>query len=249
MLLEGKTAVITGCLQGIGRSTLDIFASNGANVFACCQFKTDEFVNHVKQLSEQYNVEIIPIYFDMMDNNQILQAAKLIHQYKKDIDILVNIAGIAKDALFHMITYEQMQITFQINFFSQIIFSQYITKLMLRNKKCKGSVITISSIAALDGNIGQLVYASSKAALIAATKTMSSELGPKGIRVNAIAPGIISTDMTKSISTDEMRRHMSRSKLKRSGKPDEVANVIMFLASDKADFITGEIIRVDGGIV
>lgn len=249
MLLDGKTAVITGCLQGIGRSTLDVFASNGANVFACCQFETPEFIEHVKYLSNKYHVEIIPIYFDMMDNNQIIQAARTIQEYKKRIDILVNIAGIAKDALFHMITIEQMQMTFQINFFAQIIFSQYITKLMLRNGTGKGSVITISSIAAIDGNIGQLAYASSKAALIAATKTMASELGPKGIRVNSVAPGIIATEMTKTMPPDEMKRHMNRSKLKRSGKPEEVANVIMFLASDKADFITGEIFRVDGGIV
>ena len=174
MLLKGKTAVVTGCLQGIGRETLDTFARNGANVFACCLNETDEFLNHILSLEQNHGVQIIPIYFDLLDTDSIKQAAQKIQKQKLPIDILVNIAGLTQDALFSMVSMDQMQKVFQANFFSQIMFSQYIVKLMLRNNG--GSIINISSISAIDGNAGQLTYSSTKAAIIAATKTMSIEL-------------------------------------------------------------------------
>ena len=151
-----------------------------------------------------------------------------------------------RDAIFHMVTMDQLKDTFQINFFSQMLLTQYITKLMLKNKK--GSVINISSIAGIDGNIGQLSYAASKAALISATKTLSQELGPKGIRVNAIAPGVIATAMTADLPEEAKTRLMSKSDIKRLGSPEEVANAIIYLASDLSSFVTGQVIRVDGGI-
>lgn len=246
MILNGKTAVITGCLQGIGRATLDVFAKNGANVFACCQHETEELVVHIKQLSKAHNVEIIPVYFDLMDDESIKQAARDIQKAKKCIDILVNIAGMTRDSFFPMITMDQMKSVFQVNFFSQILFSQYIVKLMQKNER--GSIVNISSISALDGNPGQLVYAASKSAVIAATKTMSAELAPKGIRVNAVAPGVIDTSMTAVVPQEAMDRLLMRSDVKRKGTPDEVANAILYLASDLSSFVTGQTIRVDGGI-
>lgn len=246
MILTGKTAVITGCLQGIGRATMDVFAQSGANIFACCQFETEEFTNHINELTKKHEVEIFPIYFDLMDDASIKRAAQEIQQAKRKIDILVNIAGMTKDALFQMVTMEQMKTVFQVNYFSQILLSQYIIKLMLRSGS--GSVINISSISALDGNPGQLVYSSSKAAMIAATKTMSTELAPKGIRVNAIAPGVIDTAMTAIVPQEAMDRQMAQSNIKRVGMPAEIANAIVYLASDLSSFVTGQTIRVDGGI-
>ncbi|MCW2482470.1 SDR family NAD(P)-dependent oxidoreductase, partial [Candidatus Symbiopectobacterium sp. NZEC135] len=143
-------------------------------------------------------------------------------------------------------TMEQMKKTFSINFFSQMFFTQYITKMMLRQKK--GSVINVASISALDGNPGQLSYAASKAALIAATKTLSAELAPKGIRVNAVAPGVIQTAMTANLPQEVLRRQMARCELKRLGLPEEVANAILYLASDASSYITGQVVRIDGGI-
>lgn len=245
-MLREKTAVITGCLQGIGRAALDLFAQNGANVFACAYKQTDEFEEHIEELRESCGVQIIPVYFDMADNDAIKQAAKQIMKAKLPVDVLVNIAGITRDAYFQMVTMDQLQETFQVNFFSQIIFSQYIVKLMLRNGG--GSVIFTSSISGMDGNEGQLSYAASKAALIAATQTMAKELGEKGIRVNAIAPGVIETPMTAGLSEDVIQKQLKRSKLKRQGTPDEAAGLIMFLASDLSSHITGQTIRVDGGI-
>ncbi|QOV67167.1 SDR family NAD(P)-dependent oxidoreductase [Citrobacter sp. BDA59-3] len=246
MLLKAKTAVITGCLQGIGKATLETFAKAGANVFACCQAEDPEFTAFVGQLSAKYQVDIIPVYFDLTDSDAIKQAAMFIQKSKRPVDILVNIAGANFDANFQMVTLEQLQKTFTINFFSQIAFTQYIARLMLRQKK--GSIINISSISALDGNPGQLAYASAKAAWIAATKTMSAELGPQGVRVNAIAPGVISTAMTASLPEEVMTRQMLRCELKRPGQPEEVANALMWLASDASSYVTGQVIRIDGGM-
>jgi len=245
-MLSGKTAVITGCLQGIGRSTMDMFAENGANVFACCQSANDDFSRHIEELSRKNDVRIIPIYFDMLDEAAIKQGVRDIQKSKMNVDVLVNIAGANIDALFHMVTMDQLRKTFEINFFSQILFTQYITRLML--KQGKGSVINVSSISAIDGNIGQLSYSASKGAIISATKTMAQELGPKGIRVNAIAPGVIQTAMTAGLPHEALTRLLSRSNLDRVGLPSEVANVIMYLASDMSSFVTGQIIRIDGGI-
>lgn len=246
MLLKGKTAVITGCLQGIGRAAMDIFAENGADLFACALRETEEFSSHIKNLSETYQVKILPVYFDMRRPEEIKEAARAIQKAKMPIDILVNIAGIARDSIFQMITEEQMQDTFQVNFFSQITFSQYIAKLMLRNGG--GSIIFTSSISAFDGNRGQLAYAASKAAIAAAVKTMSEELGPNGIRVNAIAPGVIKTPMTDVLDEETILEKIKKTDLGRVGMPEEAANLALYLASDYSSYITGQVIRVDGGI-
>lgn len=246
MLLAGKNAVITGCLQGIGRATLETFAREGANVFACCQTEDAEFNDYLIDLSEKYRVEIIPVYFDFLDEDEIKKGVAVIQKSKKPIDVLVNVAGITLDAFFHMITMEQMKKTFAVNFFSQMFFTQYITKLMLRQKK--GSVINVSSISALDGNPGQLSYSASKAALIAATKTLSAELAPQGIRVNAVAPGVIQTAMTANLPKEVVDRQMARCELKRLGLPEEVAKAILYLASDASSYITGQVVRIDGGM-
>ncbi|MEQ9859865.1 SDR family oxidoreductase [Pectobacterium cacticida] len=246
MLLAGKNAVITGCLQGIGRATLETFASEGANVFACCQTDDAEFNKYAVELSQKYSVDIIPVHFDLLDEEAIKKGAGVIQKSKRPIDVLVNVAGVTLDAFFHMITMEKMKKTFAINFFSQMFFTQYITKLMLRQKK--GSVINVSSISALDGNPGQLSYASSKAALIAATKTLSAELAPQGIRVNSVAPGVIQTSMTANLPQEALDRQMARCELKRLGLPEEVAKAILYLASDASSYITGQVVRIDGGM-
>ncbi|QIZ47633.1 SDR family NAD(P)-dependent oxidoreductase [Dickeya zeae] len=246
MLLSGKTAVVTGCLQGIGLATLDAFAAAGANVFACCQFADEKFLTHIENLKEKYKVEIIPVYFDLMNYEEIKQAARFIQKEKKTIDILANIAGANIDAYFHMMSLEQLQNTFSINFFSQVYFTQYITKLMLREKR--GSVINVSSISAIDGNLGQFAYSASKAAMIAGTKTLAAELGPHGIRVNAVAPGVIKTPMTENLPKEALDRQLGRCELGRIGLPQEVANTILYLASDSSSYITGQVIRIDGGI-
>jgi len=246
MLLAGKTAVITGCLQGIGQATLVAFARQGANLFACVQQEDEAFLAFIRDLSEEHGVSITPVSFDLLDDASIKNAAMTIQKAKQPIDILVNVAGITLDALFPMVTLAQMQKTFTINFFSQMVFTQYMKRLMLRNKR--GSIINIASISGLDGNVGQLSYSASKAAMVAATKTLSAELAPQGIRVNAVAPGVIKTAMTENLPESVVAEKMAAAAISRPGLADEVANTLCWLASDVASYVTGQVIRVDGGI-
>lgn len=246
-MLKGKNVVVTGCLQGIGKATLETFAKNNANVFACAYKQTDEFEDYCSKLAIENNVSVWPIYFDMMDNNSIKEAAKAIQSQKVEIHGLVNIAGINKDAFFNMVTYQDMLDTFQVNFFSQIIFSQYIVKLMQR-RQTAGSIAFTSSITAFDGNEAQLSYGASKAALVGAMKTMALELGKSGIRVNAVAPGVIKTPMTECLDVDVIDKKVKTMDMPRLGEAKEVADLFMYLMSDLSSHISGQTIRVDGGI-
>jgi 3-oxoacyl-[acyl-carrier protein] reductase len=246
MLLKGKNAVITGCLKGIGRTTLDVFAQNGANIWACVQFPDGEFETHIKNLEKEFDVIITPVFFDLTDAEQIKSGMKTIISAKKKIDVLVNIAGVTYSALFHMTTMEKMKWVFEIDFFSQMIITQYLSKVMMMQKS--GSIINVSSISAIDGNAGQVAYSSAKAALIGATKTLAEELSEHQIRVNAIAPGVIKTDMTSELPQDKFDKLIKKTNNGRAGTPKEVADTLLFLASDMSSYVTGQIIRVDGGI-
>lgn len=246
-MVQGKNIVVTGCLQGIGKETLGVLAANGANVFACSYKQTDEFENYCRELEAKYGVKVWPIYFDMMNNDSIKEGARAIQSQKVEIHGLVNIAGINKDAFFNMVTYQDMLDTFQVNFFSQIIFTQYIVKLMQRNRT-KGSVAFTSSITALDGNEAQTSYGASKAALIGAMRTMALELGKTGIRVNAVAPGVIKTPMTDALDQSVIDKKVKVMDMPRLGTSEEVADLFMYLMSDYSSHISGQVIRVDGGI-
>lgn len=246
-MLTGKNIVVTGCLQGIGKETLIKFAQNGAGVLACAYQKTDDFELLCAELAARHHVPVVPVYFDMMDHASIKEAAKVIQKTGMEIHGLVNIVGMNRDAFFPMITYQDMTDTFQVNVFSQIIFTQYIVKLMQR-RKAAGSIVFTSSITALDGNAGQVVYGASKAALIGAAKGMAIELGAGGIRVNAVCPGVIRTPMTDKLLPDVLKQKEKAMEIPRIGEPGEVADVFMYLMSDLSTHISGQIIRVDGGI-
>ncbi len=246
MLLDNKNAVITGCNRGIGKTILTIFAENGSNIWACVRKPSDEFESYIKELSVRCDIEIWPVYFDLKDNEQIKSAAKTIMSAKKTVDVLVNNAGITYNALFQMSTVQKMREVFDINFFSQMVFIQFIVKLMLRNKS--GSIINIASSAGIDGDAGRSIYGASKAAIICATKAMSAELGENGIRVNAIAPGITQTEMLSSMTEEVIEDTVQQTHLKRAGDPDEIAKAALFLASDMSSYVTGQILRVDGGL-
>jgi 3-oxoacyl-[acyl-carrier protein] reductase len=246
MILNNKNAIITGCIQGIGKATLEEFAKNGSNIWACALEYNEDFESHCNKLAKEHNIWIKPIYFNLLNQEEIKAGLKQIASDKLPIHILVNIAGMTKDAITHMVTIDQMKLIFEINFFSQIFLTQFVTKLMIRQGY--GSVVNTSSISAIDGSYGQLSYSSSKAALIGATKTLSKELASKGVRVNAIAPGVISTDMNKIVPDSIIQENIKKMKIKRLGKTDEVAKTILFLASDLSNYITGQIIRIDGGI-
>ena len=247
MLLKDKTAVITGCNKGIGKKTLEVFSENGATVFACVRNIDEKFKSFSTELEKKFNNKIIPIQFDFNEESKTKEAANNILGLNKPIDILVNNAATIHTAIFQMTSIKKLKEIFEVNFFSQTIFTQYILKSMIKNKK--GSIVYISSSSALDGNEGRSAYSSSKAAIIAQAKVLSRELGIHNIRVNSTAPGLTDTDMMKENHKKELVSEvLSRTSLKKAANPREIANVILFLSSDLASYITGQNIRVDGGM-
>ncbi|OUX31810.1 MAG: 3-oxoacyl-ACP reductase [bacterium TMED264] len=247
MILKNKNAVVTGVSRGIGKSILKVFAQNGANIWACLRKQSKEFDKYKKQLEKQNSIKIIPIYFDLENSKQIKIGFEEIKRSKSNIDILVNNAGEIFTALFQMTSFEQINRMLQINFVSQMLFTQYISRQMMKQRN--GNIINLSSSAALHANQGRMAYASSKAALITATKVLARELGPYNIRANVVAPGLTDTEMMKnSTSNDALNKTLNSLCLKRVADPDEIAKSILFLSSDLSSYITGHVLRVDGGM-
>lgn len=243
-MLSGKIALITGTGKGIGKKTTERFAEEGAIVYAT-DITPGSIDAFAKELSEKYNTEIIPLYFDVTDENE---AKKAILQVKKQhgrLDILVNNAGIMKDNVIGMIGRQIISEVFNINVFSVINMMQLAYKLMRQQKS--GCIINISSIVGIEGAAGQLVYSASKGAVAALTKAAAKELSPNGIRVNAVAPGLINTGLLQAIGDRQIEANLHNIRLGRLGEPIDVANVIAFLASDYSSYITGEIIGINGG--
>ena len=247
MLLKGKTAVLTGCNRGIGKCILEVFAKNGASIWACVRQLDDDFIDFTKGVEDNHEVNITPVPFDLADEEQVKEGIKTIRFAKQPVDILVNNAGVIFTALFHMTPVTKMKEIFEINYFSQILLTQSITKIMARQKV--GNIINISSSAAIEGNEGRTAYASSKAAIIASTKVMAKELAMYNIRVNAIAPGLTETDMMQGSTPKEALEYtLQRICMRRIGKPEEIANVALFLSSELSTYMTGQVLRVDGGM-
>lgn len=246
MLLKDKNVIITGTNRGIGKAMLIEFAKNGANIWAHARKETQEFVELISQISKDYNAEIRPIYFDLTDYDAMKEAVKGIMSYKIPIDALVNNAGITYNALFQMSTQENLRQQFEVNFFSMFVFTQYISKLMVREKR--GSIVNIASSAGIDGNPGKSVYGATKAAVICMTKSIATELGESGIRANCIAPGITETEMLTTMPENVVLEAKNSADLRRGGEPSEIASTAVFLASDYSSYITGQVIRVDGGL-
>ena len=247
MLLENKTAVITGSNKGIGLEILKNFSESGANIFACVRTIDENFLSNIRSIKKNYNNEITPIELDLANENKVKEAANEILNFNKPIDILVNNAGTIQTSLFQMSSKKKLNEIFEVNFFSQTIFTQFIIKSMVKKKS--GNIIYISSSASIDGNEGRSSYAASKAALNAQAKVLSRELGGMNIRINVIAPGLTDTDMMlNNTPKNIIEETISKVSLKRVGKPEEIAKTALYLASDLSSYVTGQIIRVDGGM-
>lgn len=247
MLLKDKTAVITGCSRGIGKAILEIFSLNEANIFACTRNINDDFNNFIDDLKKKYNNKIFPIKIDLNDQDQIKKGTSDILSSNLPIDILINNAGAITTSLFQMTSEKKLREIFETNFFSQTLFTQYILKSMVKNKK--GNIVYISSSSALDGNAGRSAYSASKSAIIAQAKSLSRELGNFNIRVNVIAPGLTDTEMMRNNTPEKnLKEVLSQTSLKRVGTPEEIAKSVLMISSDYANYITGQVIRVDGGM-
>ena len=247
MLLQGKNALITGSARGIGAAMVEVFAREGANVWAFARKPDEAFEARCAALAETYGVWIKPVYCELSDTAAIKEAFRLVMADKKPLHVLVNNAGImGEDRMFQMTSEAEMHSIFDVNFFALIEVSRLATRLMARNKQ--GAVVNIASIAGIDGD-SRLDYSASKAAVIAATKKMARELVSVGIRVNALAPGFTDTDLVSGLSDKVVQEQTEKILMKRKARPEEIANVAAFMASDMASYVTGQVWRADGGIL
>ena len=246
--LEGKNAIITGTNRGIGNAIMHAFAAEGCNIWAGVRdLENVAFLDEISALSKENKVTITPVYFEMSDENVIKDTFQKIYKSHIPIDILVNSAGIMNLGSFSMTPMKEMRRIFEVNFWGAVYLTQLVLKSMYKARG--GNIINMTSISGLDANQGNCSYGVSKAALIHFTKTLASEVGQSGIRVNAIAPGFANTDMLKEFENkmDTLHWIESRFAMPRYVKPEEIANLAVFLASERASFINGEVIRIDGG--
>lgn len=248
MLLTGKTVVITGARRGMGRAAVTAFAENGAQIYACLRGPDEAFSRETAALSERYGVRIQPVYFDLTDDAAVKAAVKTIMADKQPIDGLVNIAGISCTALFQMTTREKFDEVLNVDFRAPYFFTQSMVRLMQRNPAGKASIVNITSFLAEDAAAGRSAYGAAKAAWENATRVMALELGKQGIRANSIAPGVIDTDMTAGEAGAAVEASVAHTALGRMGKPEEIAGAAVFLISDASSYITGQTLRVDGGM-
>ena len=247
MLLSGKTAIVTGANRGIGRAIVEEFAASGASVWAHARKETPEFLADMAAVAERHGVVIEPVFFDMTDAPAMKAAVKQISDSGRPVDILVNNAAVAHGALFQMTTMSTIREIFEVNFFSVLELTRAVVRLM--QKRRAGSIINMSSIAGLNPKAGNIAYGASKATLIAATRTLASELGAYGIRVNAIAPGLTDTDMANLMEEKAGYQMIQNTSLKRLARPAEIAQAALFLASDMGSFVTGHVLCADGGTI
>lgn len=245
-MLKGKCAIVTGAAKGIGKAIALKLASLGANIvlnYRSSEEKAIETENEIKALG----VEVLRVKGDI---SNISDVENLINSAKEKfgkIDIMVNNAGITKDTLILRMKEEDFNSVIDVNLKGVFNCLKTITPVMVKQRE--GRIINLSSVVGIAGNAGQVNYAASKAGVIGMTKSLAKEIGARGITVNAVAPGFIETDMTEVLGEKFKEETKKAIPLKRLGKPEDVANVVAFLASEDADYITGQVIQVDGGMV
>ena len=245
-LLEGRTALITGAARGIGRAIALQFAAQGCNIaFTDIEYK-EQTAQTLAEL-QKTGVKCKAYASDAADYQAAHQLAEDVLREFGRIDILVNNAGINRDALLMRMSEDMWDEVLNVNLKSAFNNIHAVTPIMLRQRS--GSFISLSSVVGLNGNPGQANYAASKAGIIALTKSIARELGSKGIRANAIAPGFILTRMTESLPEETIQKFLQSIPMHRGGSPEEVANVALFLASDLSSYISGQVIEVNGAMV
>jgi|YelNatPaOPRAMG01_1025707.scaffolds.fasta_scaffold00256_20 3-oxoacyl-[acyl-carrier protein] reductase len=245
--LEGKVAFITGSTKGIGWACAKTLTKFGAKVILNGIESQSLVDQRREEIKNEFNVEVDGFCFDVSEFDAVQTCYNQIFKKFKRLDILVNNAGTLADNLVGMIKKDDVSTTFGTNVNGIIYNLQFAARLMQRNNS--GSIINISSLVGRVGNEGQVVYGGSKAAVIGITLSAARELASKNIRVNAIAPGFIDTDFTRQLPPHIYQQRLNSIKMKRIGKPEDVANAVLFLASDLSEYITGQVIGVDGGMI
>ncbi len=246
MLLNERVVWVTGASSGIGRSTAIRLAGEGATLILAgrSQERLDEVAQEIRALNAP---ECLILAYNVADADAVKQAFKTVSAQYGRLDGLVNNAGILEESLLSTVTPAHVERIFSINVFGVLYHMQLASRLMMRKKR--GSIVNISSIIGSRGKEGLSVYGASKAAVIGATVSASKELAPFQIRVNAIAPGFIATEMTERLNEDMYQKRLSGVKMKRAGQPEEVADTVLYLLSDLSNYVTGQTIGVDGGMI
>ena len=246
MQLKGKTAVVTGGSRGIGKSIALELASKGANVVVNYT-KNIESAEAVVREIKAMGVSGMAIKADVSNNAEVENLVNEVLNTFGSIDILVNNAGITRDNLIIRMTEKDFDDVINTNLKGAFICTKAVSKVMIKQKA--GKIINISSVVGIIGNAGQCNYAAAKAGLIGFTKSMAKELAKRGINVNAVAPGFIETDMTSKLPEKVKEEFINNIPLTRIGKPQDIAKTVLFLASEYSDYITGQVINIDGGMV
>lgn len=243
--LSGKTAIITGSARGIGKGIAELFSKNDANV-VIVDIDQDEINKTVASLKES-NPKVIGIKCDITREEEVENCVKKVIEHFSTIDILVNNAGITNDKLLMRMKLEDWESVIKVNLTGTFLFTQKVSKIMIRQRK--GKILNISSVIGLIGNAGQANYAASKGGIIAFTKSVAKELAARNINVNAIAPGFIKTEMTDKLPEAIQENYLKNIPLKRFGNIKDVANLALFLCCENSDYITGQTIIIDGGML
>ena len=238
-----KTVVVTGASKGIGRAVAKEFANNGYNVVICYNKSFSDAQQSLNEVSQ--TTRAIAVKVDVSNEDDVKNMVEITKKTFGNIDVLVNCAGVSDTRLLIDSTKEDYDFVFDTNMRGTYNTCKLVGREMLSNQS--GKIINISSIWGLRGGSCESVYSASKGAIIAFTKALAKELGPNGINVNVVAPGFIQTDMTKNVTEEIKQEIMESSALGRLGTPEDVAGVVSFLASEKSEFITGQVISVDGG--
>lgn len=244
-MLEGKVAIVTGASRGIGRGIALTLASYGANVvvnYCGSHEKAKEVAKEIEQMGR----EVLLYQGNVADMDAMKEMVKETTKKFGRIDILVNNAGITKDALLIAMKEEEFDQVLEVNLKGSFICMKQVLRIMMKQRY--GRIINLSSISGRMGNAGQVNYSASKAGIIGMTKSLAKEVGGKNITVNAVAPGFIDTDMTAVLKEELKEAIVAGIPLKREGKPEDIAETVAFLASDKASYITGQVLSVDGGL-
>lgn len=241
-----KTVLVTGTNRGLGKAFVEAFAAAHYDVIAHARRESDEFRASCSELGETFGVEVTPVFFDITDSAAMKEVVRdLLTVRKLSVDVLVNNAGVAHGGLFQMTAMTKIREVFDVNLFAAMELTQLLLRAMIR--RGHGAIVNVGSISGIDMKIGNCAYGLSKAALMAFTRTLAAECGSMGVRVNALAPGLSATDMAQQMEANAGREMIARSAMNRLGQPEEIAKVAVFLASDEASFVNGQLVCVDGG--
>ncbi|RCK75813.1 MAG: 3-oxoacyl-[acyl-carrier protein] reductase [Ignavibacteriae bacterium] len=244
-LLDGKVAIVTGAARGIGKAIAVELAQSGAKI-AITDIASETELNATTEVIKALGGEALAFRANAASFSETIQTVDKIYEFYKRIDILVNNAGITKDGLLLRMTEEDWDLVINVNLKSVFNYTKAVIKYMMNQKS--GKIISIASVVGLMGNAGQANYAASKAGIIGFTKSIAREVASRNIQVNAVAPGYVETPMTEKLTPEQKKALTDIIPMKRTANPEEIAKVVRFLASPESDYITGEVISVNGGL-